>query len=112
MNAQAGKRNSLTDVAGLLVGQQHVIDADATLGTGAATGTTVVYAPNRAVAAGDVRGAGPGTRETDLLDPANTVRQANAILLSGGGAGRDAAAGGMLGGVEQGGGGLRYDPAA
>ncbi len=42
MNAQAGKRNSLTDVAGLLVGQQHVIDADATLGTGAATGTTVV----------------------------------------------------------------------
>ncbi|WP_280455099.1 P1 family peptidase, partial [Nocardia brasiliensis] len=86
MNAQAGKRNSLTDVAGLLVGQQHVIDADATLGTGAATGTTVVYAPNGAVAAGGVGGAGPGTRETDQQEPANTVRQAKAIFLNGGSA--------------------------
>ncbi|WP_280449539.1 P1 family peptidase, partial [Nocardia brasiliensis] len=82
MNAQAGKRNSLTDVAGLLVGQQHVIDADATLGTGAATGTTVVDAPNGAVAAGDMRGAGPGSPQTALVAPSNTVRQANAIFLS------------------------------
>ncbi|WP_280455446.1 P1 family peptidase, partial [Nocardia brasiliensis] len=84
MNAQAGKRNSLTDVAGLLVGQQHVIDADATLGTGAATGTTVVDAPNGAVAAGDVGGAGPGSRETAQLDPSNTGPPAKAILLTGG----------------------------
>lgn len=110
MNAQAGKRNSLTDVAGLLVGQQHVIDADAALGTGAATGTTVVYAPNGAVAAVDVRGAGPGTRETDLLDPSNTVRQANAILLSGGSAYGLAAADGVMRWLEEQGQGIPMDP--
>nr|WP_205570502.1 P1 family peptidase [Corynebacterium lactis] len=50
------------------------------------TGVTVIAAPGGAVAAVDVRGGGPGTRETDLLAPENTVERAHAIVLSGGSA--------------------------
>ena len=49
-----------------------------------------------AVAAVDVRGGGPGTRETDLLEPRNTVREAHAIVLSGGSAFGLAAADGVM----------------
>jgi L-aminopeptidase/D-esterase-like protein len=73
---QAGKTNSLTDVSGLLVG--HHTD------TTAASGTTVILCPGGAVAGVDVRGAAPGTRETDLLAPENLVDQVQAICLSGG----------------------------
>ncbi len=79
---------TLTDVAGLLVG--HAVRAERP------TGCTVVLAREGAVAGVDVRGAAPGTRETDLLDPLNTVRQVHAIVLAGGSAfGLDAAQGVM-----------------
>ena len=50
------------------------------------TGCTVVLAPDGAVAGVDVRGGSPGTRETDLLDPANAVQEIHAVVLSGGSA--------------------------
>ncbi|WP_433194906.1 P1 family peptidase [Nocardia sp. CA-107356] len=111
MNAQAGPRNSLTDVTGLLVGQHHALDPDATLGSGAAAGCTVVRAPGGATAAVDVRGGGPGTRETDLLDPGNTVRQVNSILLTGGSAYGLAAADGVMRWLEEHHEGVPMDPA-
>ncbi|MEV6275442.1 P1 family peptidase [Nocardia sp. NPDC051832] len=111
MNAVTGARNSLTDVAGLLVGHHHVLDPDAAVGSGAATGCTVVHAPGGAVAAVDVRGGGPGTRETDLLDPSNTVRQVNSILLTGGSAYGLAAAEGVMRWNEEHGQGIPMDPA-
>ena len=60
---------SITDVSGILVGNHHRLDPDATLGTGWASGTTVVLLPPGTTGAVDVRGGAPGTRETDLLDP-------------------------------------------
>ena len=60
------------------------------------TGCTVVIFDKGAVAGVDVRGSAPGTRETDLLNPINTVQRVNAVLLSGGSAfGLDAATGVM-----------------
>jgi L-aminopeptidase/D-esterase-like protein len=80
--------NAITDVPGIKIG--HYSDRDA------ATGCTVVLCEEGAVAGVDVRGAAPGTRETDLLRPMNLVKQAHAILLSGGSAfGLDAASGVM-----------------
>ena len=79
-------RNLITDVAGVRVGQAQ----DARL----ASGVTVVVFDEPAVASVDVRGGGPGTRETALLDPAQTVSGVDAIALSGGSAfGLDAASG-------------------
>ena len=79
---------SLCDVAGLAVGH-HTEQARA-------TGCTVVLCPQGAVCGVDVRGAAPGTRETDLLRPDNLVEQVHAVLLSGGSAfGLDAAGGVM-----------------
>ncbi|MFJ6791593.1 P1 family peptidase [Streptomyces angustmyceticus] len=85
----AGPRDALTDVPGLRVGH-----AERT-GGGYLTGTTVVLAPEGgAVAAVDVRGGGPGTRETDALDPRNLVQRVEAVVLTGGSAfGLDAASG-------------------
>jgi L-aminopeptidase/D-esterase-like protein len=78
----------LTSVAGVKVG--HV-----TL-DGRPTGCTVVLTEEGVVGAVDVRGGAPGTRETDLLDPANTVQEVNAVVLAGGSAfGLDAASGVM-----------------
>ncbi|MFE4381515.1 P1 family peptidase [Streptomyces cyaneofuscatus] len=81
--------DALTDVAGVRVGHAQVS------GDGALSGTTVVLAPEGgAVAAVDVRGGGPGTRETDALDPRNLVQRVDAIVLTGGSAyGLDAASG-------------------
>jgi L-aminopeptidase/D-esterase-like protein len=79
-------RNLITDVAGLKVG--HAGD----LGLG--SGTTVIVFDEPAVASVDVRGGGPGTRETELLNPAQTVPGIDAIVVSGGSAfGLDAASG-------------------
>lgn len=79
-------RNLITDVAGVRVGHA---DSE-TLGSG----TTAIVFDEPAVAAADLRGGGPGTRETDLLDAAATVERVDAIVLSGGSAfGLDAAAG-------------------
>lgn len=73
--------NCITDVPGIRVGQAERI------GDGWLTGTTVVLAPpDGAVGGVDVRGGGPGTRETDLLDPRNLVERVQAIVLSGGSA--------------------------
>ncbi|MFC8532177.1 P1 family peptidase [Nocardia sp. NPDC057227] len=105
-----GPGNALTDVVGVLVGHHHELDPDATLGSGAATGCTVVRVPGGAVAAVDVRGGGPGTRETDLLDPANSVRRADAVLLSGGSAYGLAAADGVMRYCEEAGNGIPLDP--
>lgn len=110
MTGVPGPRNALTDIAGLLVGHHHVLDPDATAGSGAVTGCTVVRAPGGATAAVDVRGGGPGTRETDLLDPANTVRQVHAILLAGGSAYGLAAADGVMRWLEEHGEGLPMSP--
>ncbi|RJO79400.1 peptidase S58 family protein [Nocardia panacis] len=111
MRTQSGQRNSLTDVAGVLVGHHHVLDRDATPGNGAATGCTVVRLPGGATAAVDVRGGGPGTRETDVLDPSNSVRHAHAILLTGGSAYGLAAADGVMRLLEEQGEGVPMDPA-
>jgi L-aminopeptidase/D-esterase-like protein len=79
---------SLTDVPGVRVG--HFTDSRRP------TGCTVVMTEDDAVAGVDVRGSAPGTRETDLLQPANLVEKVNAVMLSGGSAfGLDAATGGM-----------------
>jgi D-aminopeptidase len=79
-------RNLLTDVAGIRVG--HAEDARI------ASGVTVILFDEPFVTAVDVRGGGPGTRETDLLEPARTVEAVDAIALSGGSAlGLDAASG-------------------
>ncbi|MFE4174576.1 P1 family peptidase [Streptomyces sp. NPDC056909] len=81
--------DALTDVAGLRVGHARVA------GGRALTGTTVVLAPQGGVvAAVDVRGGGPATRETDALDPRNIVERVDAVVLTGGSAyGLDAASG-------------------
>lgn len=79
-------RNLITDVAGLRVGHAH----DKKL----ASGSTVILFDRPVTAAVDVRGGGPGTRETALLDPAQTLEHADAIVLSGGSAyGLDAPSG-------------------
>lgn len=92
---------SITDVGGVLVGHHHRIDGDATLGSGWATGSTVVLPPCGTVGAADVRGGAPGSRETDLLDPANTVRHVDAVLLTGGSAYGLAAADGVMTWLEE-----------
>ena len=80
--------NAVTDVPGIKVG--HYTDKEA------ATGCTVILCEDGAVAGIDVRGAAPGTRETDSLHPMSLVGRAHAILLSGGSAfGLDAAGGVM-----------------
>jgi L-aminopeptidase/D-esterase-like protein len=88
MPHQAPPTDSITDVLGLQVG--HYTDPRRP------TGCTVVITPDGAVAGVDVRGAAPGTRETDLLHPSNLVDKVHAILLAGGSAwGLDAASGVM-----------------
>ncbi|MCU0283767.1 MAG: P1 family peptidase [Candidatus Nanopelagicales bacterium] len=60
------------------------------------TGVTVVLLPEGTTVGVDVRGAAPGTRETDLLDPVNTIDVAHAIVLAGGSAHGLAAADGVM----------------
>ena len=80
--------SGLTAVAGIEVG--HFTD------TRRPTGCTVILARGGAIAGVDVRGASPGTRETDLLDPVNAIDTVHAIVLAGGSAfGLDAAGGVM-----------------
>jgi L-aminopeptidase/D-esterase-like protein len=93
--------NAITDVAGILVGQHHRLDPDATMGAGWASGVTVVLTPPGTVGAVDVRGGAPGTRETDLLDPAKSVRYVDAVLLAGGSAFGLAAADGIMRWLEE-----------
>ncbi|TFZ08995.1 peptidase S58 family protein [Ramlibacter humi] len=86
---------AITDVAGIEAG--HFTD------TRRPTGCTVILARDGAVAGVDVRGAAPGTRETDLLSPTNLVDRVHAVMLAGGSAwGLDAASGAMRWLEEQG----------
>ena len=71
-----GLRNLITDVPGLKVGQAQDVAVR--------TGVTVILPDERAVAACDVRGGAPGTRETDALAPENLVEAIDAVVLSGG----------------------------
>lgn len=83
---QPGKRNLITDIAGLRVG--HAIDARLR------SGCTVLLGARPFVAAVSVMGGAPGTRETDLLAPDRLVQEVDALVLSGGSAfGLDACSG-------------------
>jgi len=94
---------ALTDVAGLRVG--HYTDARRP------TGCSVVLCPQGVACGVDVRGAAPGTRETDLLRPDNLVEHVHALLLTGGSAfGLDAASG-VVRWLEERGHGLGVGPA-
>ncbi len=90
---------SICDVPGIMVGH----DTDEV----GVTGCTVVLCEGGAVGGVDVRGAAPGTRETDLLRPENTVDQVHAVLLSGGSAFGLDAAGGVMRFLEERGVGFR-----
>jgi L-aminopeptidase/D-esterase-like protein len=82
----SGPKNLITDVAGLKVG--NVEDAKLK------SGVTVIVCDQPATAAVHVMGGAPGTRETDLLEPHNSMQTVDAIVLSGGSAyGLDAASG-------------------
>ncbi len=94
---------SIVDVAGVRVG--HFTD------TRRPTGCTVVLVDDGAVAGVDVRGAAPGTRETELLAPVNTIEQVHAVLLSGGSAFGLDAAGGVMRWLEERGIGVPVGPA-
>lgn len=83
---KTGQRNLITDVAGILVGNasDHTVNS----------GVTAIVCEPPATAAVQVLGGAPGTRETDLLEPHNTVESVNGLVLSGGSAfGLDAASG-------------------
>ena len=94
---------AITDVPGIEVG--HFTD------TRRPTGCSVVITRQGAVGGVSVRGAAPGTRETDLLEPGNTVNQVHAILLSGGSAWGLDAAGGVMRWLDEHGIGLNVGPA-
>ena len=85
---------SITDVHGIRVGQAE--------DEAARTGVTVVLCGHDGATVGaDVRGAAPGTRETDLCAPENTVEKANAVVLAGGSAFGLAAATGVMAFLEE-----------
>ncbi len=81
-------------ITGFEIGH-HTADGDGWL-----TGTTVISAPSGAVGGVDVRGGGPGTRETDLLDPQSLVERVDAVVLTGGSAYGLAAADGVVAALE------------
>lgn len=89
--------NSLLDIPGIALGHA---DEDS-------SGVTVIVCEGGAVGAVDVRGGGPGTRETDLLAPENSVEQVHAVALCGGSAFGLDAAGGVMAALEERGTGLQ-----
>ena len=88
--SEPGPHNGLADVAGVYLGHAEVDSS----------GVTVVACPDGAVGAVDVRGGSPGTRETDLLKPSNSMESVHAIALCGGSAYGLDAAGGVMAGLE------------
>ncbi|MEM6851676.1 MAG: P1 family peptidase [Pseudomonadota bacterium] len=76
MGGRPGAHNAITDIAGVRVGSAH--DAAAW------TGVTAILTDAPMTAAADVRGGGPGTRETDVLDAAGGAPKVDGIILSGG----------------------------
>ena len=103
---QHGPDDAITDVAGLRVG--HTTRDE----PGWLTGVTVVVPPPGTVGGVDVRGGGPGTRETDLLDPRNLVSTVDAVVLAGGSSFGLAAADGVAAAVYEAGAGWPVGPAA
>lgn len=86
MGNAPGRLNRITDVPGILVGQAQDVAVR--------SGVSVILPDRRVAASVDVRGGGPGTRETDLLQPQAMVQQIDAITLAGGSVfGLDAASG-------------------
>lgn len=98
-----GPRNLITDVPGLRVGNAEDPKA--------LSGVTAVLPEAPAVAAADVRGGGPGTRDTDLLDPATLVQEVDALVLSGGSAFGLSAADGVMAWLREQGRGFRIGAA-
>ena len=94
---------AITDIAGLRVG--HFTDARRP------TGCTVLLCEAGVMAGVDVRGAAPGTRETDLLHPLATLEAVHALLLTGGSAFGLAAADGVMRWLEEHGHGVQVGPA-
>jgi L-aminopeptidase/D-esterase-like protein len=94
---------AITDIAGLSVG--HFTDARRP------TGCTVLLCQPAAVCGVDVRGAAPGTRETDLLHPLATMDRVDALLLTGGSAFGLAAADGVMRWLEEHDRGVQVGPA-
>ncbi|MFT4089154.1 MAG: P1 family peptidase [Asticcacaulis sp.] len=76
MSLKPAPLNAITDITGLMVG--HASDPDVQ------SGVTVLRADRAVTAAVDVRGGGPGIRESEVLNPENLVGKADAIVLSGG----------------------------
>ncbi len=103
-SAQGQPAGAITDVAGIRVG--HFTDPRRPTGC-----TAILCDEPGAVAGVDVRGAAPGTRETDLLDPSNLVERVHAVLLSGGSAFGLAAADGVVRLLEERGVGFPAGPA-
>ncbi|OEU87533.1 hydrolase [Streptomyces abyssalis] len=101
-------QDALTDVPGMRVGHAQRAGAGH---PGWLTGTTVVLAPEGGAVAGvDCRGGGPGTRETDALDPRNVVERIHAVVLTGGSAfGLDSASG-VVSWLEEQGRGVQVGP--
>ncbi|MFE4543782.1 P1 family peptidase [Arthrobacter sp. NPDC056727] len=79
-NEAAGAQGQITDVPGIRVGHQQKYDG------GWLSGVTVVLPPAGTVGSVDVRGGGPGTHETDALDPTTLVSTVDAVVLTGGSA--------------------------
>lgn len=96
-----GPLNLVTDVAGLRVGQAH--------SAAARTGVTVLLSERPFVCAVDVRGGGPGSRETDALAPEALVEAVDAVVLSGGSVYGLAAADGVCAWLGAQGRGFRFD---
>ncbi len=101
----AARWGSVTDVPGVRVGHAS------RRGDGSLTGVTVVLPPAGTVGAVDVRGGGPGTHETDALDPTTLVPVVDAVVLTGGSAFGLAAAGGVQAWLEEQGRGFPVPPA-
>lgn len=101
--SQPAYPGAITDVAPLKVG--HFTDPRRP------TGCSVVLCEAGATCGVDVRGAAPGTRETDLLRPDNLVEQVHAVMLAGGSAFGLDAAGGVMRWLEQQGHGFPVGPA-
>ena len=97
-----GPKNLITDVAGLNVG--HATDE------AVRSGVTAVLCASGWTAAVDVRGGGPGTRETDALAPENLVGRAHAVVLAGGSVFGLAAADGVAAALSVQGAGLQLRP--
>ena len=98
-----GPTNLITDIDGLRVGNAEDRELK--------SGSTVIVCDRPTTAAVHVMGGAPGTRETDLLEPHNSVQEINAILLSGGSAfGLDAASG-VQAALREAGQGFRIGPA-